>query len=84
MNQRDFEDLISIVSSRLMRLREDQNGILHEGQIEEVLDRELNHHGYDADRNTALSRLERNFEIVEDFLILLLIIQDSWPTNFSS
>ena len=64
MNQRDFEDLISIVSSRLMRLREDQNGVLHEGQIEEVLDRELNHHNYDVDRNTALSRLERNFEIL--------------------
>jgi hypothetical protein len=60
----DYEVLRSMVSLCLMRLKNNQQGTLHEGQIETELDRVIEFGDYEVDRSAMLSDLERSFAIL--------------------
>ena len=60
----DYEVLRTMVSASLMRLRDNQQGTLHEGQIETELDRVIEFGNFAVDRSAMLSDLERSFAIL--------------------
>lgn len=67
MNNIDYSDLVSLVSQRLMRLKEKNDGILAEGMIEKTLDRELSFDDYEVDREKVLADLEKKFATLIGF-----------------
>jgi hypothetical protein len=61
MNEQDHKYVISIVSQRLARIKERQGGTLQDGEIQQILDKELDQDEYDVNRDNILAILEKNF-----------------------